>query len=261
VIRLAIISVLLVATLAAAEPTAPRFRVLVFSKTAGYRHGSIPDGIAAVRALGAAHGFAVDATEDAARFDDASLRAYAAVVFLSTTGDVLDDAQQGAFERFIRAGGGYVGIHAASDTEYDWPWYGRLVGAYFKRHPPVQPAAVRVTDRDHPSTRHLPARWERRDEWYDYRDSPRDRVRVLASLDETTYDGGGMGDDHPIAWCHAFEGGRAWYTGGGHTAESFAEPLFMTHVLGGIEWAAGAADEAAPDARHAAPRSRPEPGP
>ncbi|WP_019811035.1 ThuA domain-containing protein, partial [Saccharomonospora halophila] len=218
--------------------------VLVFSKTAGYRHGSIPTGIAAIEDLGAEHGFAVDTTEDAAAFTDDNLDNYDAVVWLSTTGDVLDDDQQAAFERYVADGGGYAGVHAASDTEYDWPWYGDLVGAYFDSHPQIQEATTVVEDRDHPSTADLPEQWTRTDEWYNYRENPRQDVRVLASLDESSYDpgAGAMGDDHPIAWCHENQGGRAWYTGGGHTEASYDEPAFLGHLAGGIRYAAGLAD-------------------
>ena len=221
-----------------APPTRPAaYRVLVFSKTQKFRHDSIPAGIAAIRKLGDVNGFAADATEDAAAFADANLKRYAAVVFLNTTGDVLDDAQQAAFERYIKNGGGYVGVHAASDTEYGWPWYGKLVGAYFARHPAIQPATIIRETADHPATAVLPEKWDRTDEWYTFKSNPRAGVTVLLSLDESTYDGGGMGD-HPIAWCHEFDGGRAFYTGLGHTKESYAEPLFLQHLLGGIEWAA-----------------------
>jgi cytochrome c len=214
-------------------------RILAFTKTTQYRHDSIPEAVAALQALGAEHGFGVDRAEDAAAFTDQLLTPYRAVVFLLTTGEVLDAEQQAAFERYIRAGGGYVGIHSACDTEYDWPWYGRLVGAYFSRHPEIQTATVWVEDRTHRSTAGLPERWERTDEWYDFRANPRGQVNVLARLDEATYTGGGMGDDHPIAWWHDFEGGRAWYTAGGHTAESYREPLFLQHLLGGIQYAVG----------------------
>ncbi|PXY27303.1 glycosyl hydrolase [Prauserella muralis] len=214
--------------------------VLVFSKTAGYRHGSIPTGIAAIHELGAAHNFTVEATEDAAAFTDDNLSRFDAVIWLSTTGDVLNDAQQAAFERYVGGGGGYVGVHAASDTEYDWPWYGDLVGAYFDSHPHIQEATVHVEDGQHPSTAHLPDQWTRTDEWYNFRDNPRQDVHVLASLDEGSYDvGAGAMGDHPIAWCHENSGGRAWYTGGGHTAESYAEPEFRQHLAGGILYAAG----------------------
>ncbi|MGH7598169.1 MAG: ThuA domain-containing protein [bacterium] len=215
------------------------FNILVFSKTAAFRHTSIPNGIAALQKLGNENGFAVEATEDAALFTDAILARYQAVIFLSTTGDVLNDAQQTAFERYIRAGGGYVGIHAAADTEYGWPWYGNLVGAYFQSHPAIQPATIIVADRSHPSTEPLPQRWPRTDEWYNFKINPRGNVHVLATLDERTYSGGADGYDHPIAWCHEYDGGRAWYTALGHTEASFTEPLFLQHVLGGILFAAG----------------------
>jgi type 1 glutamine amidotransferase len=222
---------------------APTFRVLVFSRTAGYRHDSITDGIAAIQELGAAHGFQVTATENPAYFHPDSLAQFAVVVFLNTSGDVLDTLQQEAFQAYIEGGGGYVGVHAASDTEYEWPWYGQLVGAYFESHPHIQEAVVRIVDRTHPSTQHLPEAWVRTDEWYNFHANPRlHNVHVLAVLDETSYEGGKMGEDHPIAWHHTIGQGRAWYTAMGHTPESYAEPLFRQHLLGGILWAARRAD-------------------
>lgn len=221
------------------EPETRPFRVLVFTKTAGFRHGSINAGVTAVRELGEDHGFEVTHTEDAGVFTDRSLAAFAVIVFLNTTGDVLDAEQEGAMERFIRSGKGFVGIHSATDTEYDWAWYTGLVGAQFRSHPPVQPAEIDVIDRDHPSTSQLPERWPRVDEWYDFRARPDASVRVLMNLDESTYNGGQMGDPHPIAWCHHYDGGRAIYTAGGHTNESFAEPDFRLHLAGAVRWAAG----------------------
>ena len=214
--------------------------VLVFTRTAGYRHDSIPAGIDAVRALGAVGGFSVTATEDAAAFTPANLARYQAVVFLSTTGDVLDGAQQAALQAYVDGGGGFVGIHAAADTEYDWPYYGQLVGAWFDSHPAVQQATVVTEDRNHPATAHLGASWSHVDEWYNYRSSPRASVRVLQRLDEGSYDGGDMGD-HPITWCHAQGAGRAFYTGLGHTMEAYAEPEFRSLLLGAIRYATGAA--------------------
>jgi type 1 glutamine amidotransferase len=224
------------------EPQSPGpDRVLVFSRTLGFRHDSIEPGIAAIRSLGAANGFEVDATEDAGQFTTANLSRYKAVVFLSTTGDVLNAEQQAAFMAYIRSGGGFVGIHAAADTEHGWPWYGDLLGAYFASHPAPAPARIRVENRDHPSTRTLPDPWNRFDEWYDFQLNPRGRgVTVLLTLDETSYPGGQMGNDHPIAWYHEYDGGRAWYTAGGHTDASFSEPAFLEHLLGGIRYAAGA---------------------
>ena len=218
---------------------APLTKVLVFSKTAGFRHDAIPAGIAAIQKLGTENGFSVTATEDAAQFNTANLAQYQAVVWLSTTGDVLDAGQQAAFQSYIAAGGGYVGVHAAADTEYDWPWYGGLVGAYFNAHPAIQQATVRVEDATNPATAHLPAAWVRTDEWYNYRANPRANVRVLLTLDEGTYSGGSMGD-HPITWCQSYGGGRAFYTGLGHTQESYTDPNFTQLLLGGLRIAAGA---------------------
>ncbi len=220
--------------------SAPRAaRVLVLSKAAGFRHASIPAGVRAIRQLGERHGFAVDATEDAGRISGDGLDPYRAVVFLSTTGDFLAAAEQTALRRFVDRGGGWVGIHAAADAERGWPWYEQLVGARFARHPAVQPATIHVTDRHHPATAPLPAVWHRTDEWYEFERNPRPRVHVLATLDEATYQGGGMGADHPIAWCHTVGAGRAFYTALGHTTESFSEPRFLDHLLGAIRWAAG----------------------
>jgi len=225
---------------AGATPPSPAFSVLVFSKTEGFRHDSIPAGVAAIRQLGLQRGFSVDATEDSSAFEDDGLMKYKAVVFLSTTGDVLSDAQQAAFERYIRRGGGFVGIHSATDTEYEWPFYGGLVGAYFAGHPDIQTATVQVENSGNASTASLPRQWVRRDEWYNFQKNPRGSVDVLATLDERTYSGGTMGGDHPIMWSHNYEGGRAWYTAGGHTTESYSETLFVDHLGKGILWAAGA---------------------
>jgi cytochrome c len=229
-----------------AETDDARFRALVFSKTTGFRHDSIPQGIEAITTLGAEHRFAVDSTEDAARFSYEILARYKVVVFLNTTGDVLDASEKAAFERYIRSGGGFVGIHSASDTEYQWPWYGRLVGGYFASHPEIQRATIRIANPNHPSTKSLPASWERTDEWYNFGSNPQGMVQVLATLDEATYSGGTMGADHPIAWCQTVGGGRSWYTAMGHTADSFREPLFQLHLLGGIESAAGVAGDCGP---------------
>jgi glucose/arabinose dehydrogenase/type 1 glutamine amidotransferase len=228
---------------AAVAQSGEQAKVLVFSKTAAFRHGSIPTGRTAIQQLGQENGFLVDTTEDASQFTDANLAAYDAVVWLSTTGDVLDDEQQAAFERYVQGGGGYVGIHSASDTEYAWPWYGDLVGAYFRNHPANQTADLVVADRAHPSSAPLPTVWNRFDEWYNFQTNPRGNVHVLLTIDERSYNAGSgaMGTDHPMAWCHAYDGGRAWYTALGHTNQSYAEPLFRQHLLGGIEWAAGMA--------------------
>ena len=218
------------------------FKALVFSRTASFRHDSIGSGVTAIKQLGTDNGFTVTATEDPSVFTDSNLAQYQVVVFLSTTGDVLNSSQQSAFERYIKAGGGYAGVHSATDTEYDWSWYGSLVGAYFNNHPNGTPTAtVKVTDPAHPSTAGLPQTWSRTDEWYNFRSDPSARVHVLAELDESTYSPGtgAMGYSHPIAWCQNYDGGRSWYTGLGHTAESFSDSRFLGHLLGGLQTAAG----------------------
>jgi type 1 glutamine amidotransferase len=236
----------------------PRFRALIFAKTAAFRHTEcIPSATVAIAQLGVRHNFEVDATENAAAFTDENLDNYDVVIWLCTTGDVLNDAQQAAFERYIRGGGGYAGIHSASDTEYDWAWYGGLVGAYFRDHPGVagvneqyQTATIRVEDRNTAATEDLPRRWVREEEYYNFRTNPRSSVHVLASVDESTYDPRGysvpggsppMGD-HPISWCQRYKGGRSFYTALGHRGIYWSEPLLLSHVLGGIEMAAGVAD-------------------
>ncbi|MEJ2003908.1 MAG: ThuA domain-containing protein [Cyclobacteriaceae bacterium] len=220
-----------------AEPT----RVLVFSKTAGFRHESIGAGIEAMKKLGQKHGFEVDTTEDSEQFNEENLRNYKVVVFLNTTGDVLNKQQQNDFERFIQAGGGFVGVHSATDTEYDWPWYGGLVGAYFVSHPNnpnVRTATFNVVDDEHIATDSLPSEWERTDEFYNFKDI-HDDLNVLVTIDESTYEGGINGDFHPMSWYHEYDGGRAFYTAMGHTDESYSEALFLKHLWGGLQYALG----------------------
>ena len=212
-------------------------RVLLFSETKDFRHSSTETAIAALEELAASAGMQTDLAPDSdGLFTDTNLANYDAVVWVLTSGDVLNDDEQAAFERYIREGGGYAGIHAASFTEFEWPWYGRLVGAYFDSHPAIQSATQDVEDRSHSSTSHLGARWTRTDEWYNYRTNPRSMVNVLLTLDESSYTGGNMSDDHPSAWFHDFDGGRSWYTGGGHTEASYLEPDFREHLLGGLRY-------------------------
>lgn len=235
----------LVCLTSCATRPAPRagIAVLVFSKTLLYRHASITNGIAAIQKLGAENQFRVDATEDASGFTRENLARYQVIIFLSTSGDILDEARQTAFREFLEQGGGFVGIHAAVAgevaTEGGWPWYGATLCAQFTNHSAIVQAAIHVEDRRNPSTAGLPQRWVRTDEWYNFIESPRSQVRVLASLDETSYPGGTMGGDHPIAWCRQIGRGRMWYTALGHTEASFTEPLFLRHLLGGIQLAAG----------------------
>ena len=224
-------------------------KVLIFSKTAGYYHESIPSGIAAIQKLGAENGFEVDTTKNAENINEENLAQYAAVIFLSTTADVLNHYQEADFERYIQSGGGFVGIHAAADTEYNWGWYGRLVGGYFADHPGindphpnVQPGKVTKTGEKHPSVDFLPNTWERTDEWYSYK-NVNPNTKKLLMLDESSYQGGLDMGEHPIAWYHDYDGGRAWYTGGGHTHESYTEDDFLKHLLAGIQYAIGENEE------------------
>ena len=225
------------ATTAAAQ-SCGGVRVLVFSKTKGFRHDAqIKAGTALIRALGKANRFAVDATEDSRKFTLANLRQYAAVVFLNTSGDVLDQAQQTAFESFLVRGGGLVGVHSAADTEYGWPFYGAALGAWFHSHPAIQSADVKVADRTHASTKHLSAKFSHKDEWYNFRTNPakNPKIRVLLTIDEKTYRGGNMGAVHPISWYQNSIGtGRSWYTGLGHATATYSATFFQKHLLGGI---------------------------
>jgi len=210
--------------------------VLIFSKTNGYRHESIPAGIAAIKKLGEENKFSVDATEDSLAFTDENLAKYKAVIFLNPTQNVLGEEQQKALENYIHKGGGFVGVHAATDCEYNWPWYVKMVGASFLSHPAQQMAKIVVKDKNNPATKHLPTIWERKDEWYNFKNINPD-VHVLLTIDETSYTGGKNGDTHPMAWYHAYDGGRAFYTALGHTVESYSDPVFLQHLLGGIQYA------------------------
>jgi type 1 glutamine amidotransferase len=214
-------------------------KILVFSKTAGFRHtSSIVAGKKYILELGVKNKFGVDTTEKADAFTPENLKQYSAVVFLCTTGNVLNDEQQKAFEEYIRSGGGFMGIHSASDTEYDWPWYGELCGAYFKNHPRIQEAVFNVVDQNHPATAHLPSVWKRTDELYNFKWYGTD-LKVLITIDESSYNGGGNGEFHPMAWYHEFDGGRGFYTALGHDNKSWEDPVFVQHILGGIQYAMG----------------------
>jgi type 1 glutamine amidotransferase len=211
-------------------------RVLVFSKTSGFHHSSIPDGIAAIQKIGKEQGFAVDTTTDSTLFRKDLLKKYAAVIFLSTTGNVLGPDQQKVFEHYIEKGGGFVGVHAATDTEYDWAWYGKMVGGYFLSHPKPQEAKLKIIDHSHPATKDLPDTWTKFDEWYNFKNLNKD-VHVLMTIDETSYEGGKNGNYHPMSWWQNVGDGRMFYTALGHTEQSYTDPLFLKHLTGGILFA------------------------
>jgi uncharacterized protein len=213
-------------------------RVLIFSKTNGYHHASISAGIVAIKKLGEQNGFLVDATDDSTRFRKKILKKYAALIFLSPTGKVFGPEEEKALQGYIHQGGGFVGIHAATDCEYNWQWYGDLVGGYFKSHPKQQLAKLMVVNKDHPSTSSLPDSWEHFDEWYNFKYLSPD-ITVLIKIDEKSYTGGENGDNHPMAWYHSYQGGRSFYTELGHTDECFTDSIYLRHLLGGIQYAIG----------------------
>jgi type 1 glutamine amidotransferase len=220
----------------AALPAKP-LRILVYSRTVTFRHDTIESGRDAIAEIARRHDGTLESTEDPLQLA-AALARVDVVVFLMTTGDVLEDAQQTQLEAFVRNGGGFVGVHSAADTEYDWPFYETLNGAWFADHPAIQPATLVRESADHPAVSFLPATWQRTDEWYNFRTNPRGKVQVLLRLDETSYSGGTMGGDHPIVWAHTIDRGRALYTALGHTQESWREPLFLQHIEAALLWAA-----------------------
>ena len=217
-------------------------RILVYTNTNGYRHKSIEKGVTTLRELAAKQGFSIMHTEDSLLFNPESLSEYQLVIFLSTTGDVLSAEQEKAFQSYMREGGNFMGIHAATDTEYDWSWYGDLVGAYFESHPDQQEARLEVINPEHPSTEHLPESWKHFDEWYNFKEI-REGLNVLIKLDETSYEGGNNGDFHPIAWYREFEGGRMFYTGLGHTEAAYEDEKFRKHLLGGMLYCLGKSEK------------------
>lgn len=222
------------------DKSSTKDKVLIFSKTLGYRHASIKEGIEAIKLMGQKNGFDVDTTESAEKFTDENLKNYKALIFLSPTGsNLFNDEQKETLKNYIRHGGGFVGIHAATDCNYEWEWYGKMVGAFFTSHPAIQKANMIVISKNHPATRKLPDTWQHTDEWYNFKDINKD-IKVLVRVDENSYQGGKNGNFHPVTWYHNFEGGRVFYTAVGHTAEDYtSDKLFLNQLLGGIQYALG----------------------
>ncbi|MDQ8756946.1 ThuA domain-containing protein [Sphingosinicella sp. LHD-64] len=243
---------LLLVTCAASAPAQEPIRALLFSHSTGWRHDSIEPGIAAIRAMAAREGIALTASEDPAVFAGEGLAGYDALILLNTTTDGrrpetewFTGARRDALQAFVRRGGGVVAIHGAADSHHHWPWYRRMIGGRFQRHPPGTPeAALTRRDAAHPAATAFPPEFRRTDEWY-YFDDLDPTIRPLV-----TFDPGSIGEadanPNPVAWAHEFEGGRVFYTAMGHTAGSYAEPAFLAHLLGGLRWAADAAPEARP---------------
>lgn len=211
-------------------------KVLIFSKTNGYRHESILAGISAIKKLGMENHFLVDATEDSLDINTKNLKQYQAIIFLSTSGKVLGEKQKVALQNFIKKRKGFVGIHAATNCEPDWPWFVNMIGGRFDSHPAPQAAKLMVVNKEHPATKNLPPIWERKDEWYNF-NYLNPNTNVLIKIDESSYTGGKHNNNHPLAWYHNYEGSKVFYTALGHANESYNEPLFLQHLLGGIQYA------------------------
>jgi type 1 glutamine amidotransferase len=223
------------------EQGGKQLNVLIFSKTRGYRHECIEPGSMALESYFKLHGITSMHSEDSSVFTSSKLNPFDVIIFFQTTGNFLDSNQQIAFQKFIRSGKGFVGIHSASDSEYDWPWFVNLLGARFANHPDIQTGTLMKTDTSHITCKHLPDRWTRTDEWYNFKQAP-SNVQVLLTADESTYQGGTMGANHPMSWCHVYDGGRAFYTALGHTVESYRDTMFLEHVMQGVKWASGRFD-------------------
>lgn len=224
-----------------------QFKALLFTKTEGFYHESINEGVVALKKMAERNFFTVDVHEDPSKFNDKNLEQYQVVIFLNTTGNILNEEQQKAMEKFVQAGKGFVGVHSAADTEYEWEWYTKLVGRMFKIHPVIQTATLKLNDAKFPGMERVPATWQWTDEWYEYGEDKISGLKTLLTVDEKTFDpnvkwgekvGKGMGDFHPIAWYHDYDGGRSFYTGLGHVPLVFSDPVFLEHLYGGIYWAA-----------------------
>lgn len=212
--------------------------ILVFTKANGFKHAAIQKGAETVKEMEKIYPFKVTVSDDSLMFSEQSLKQFDVALFMNTTGNILGNEEKLAFQNFIRNGGGFVGVHAASDTEHDWDWFDQLVGTHFSDHPRIQKAKLNVLKNDTPSTKHLPKVWEMTDEWYNWKHDLDPSIEVLITIDETTYEGGKHGDNHPISWRHEFEGGKVWFTALGHVLENFDDENFIKHLAGGIKWAA-----------------------
>jgi type 1 glutamine amidotransferase len=224
-----------------------QFRALLVTATKGWRHESLHYGVDAIKKLGERHYFEVVIQQDPASINDKYLADFQVVIFLNTTGDIFDSAQQRSFERFIRSGKGYVGIHSASDTEYDWEWYTKLVGRTFRIHPEIQTAKLRVLNDSFPGMRSFVDYQLWTDEWYEFGPEKTVGLNYLLAVDEGTYSpevqwgntvGKGMGAFHPLSWYHKYDNGRSFYTSLGHLPLIYTNEIFLDHIYGGIYWAA-----------------------
>jgi type 1 glutamine amidotransferase len=225
-----------------------QFKILLVTTTRGWHHESVHAGVLAIQELGRHNNFDVVLWEDPGGFTDEYLKPFQAVLFLNTTGDIFDATQQKVMENFIQSGKGFIGIHSAADTEYDWPWYNKLVGRMFHIHPAVQTAKMKILDPKFPGLQGFENDKLWTEEWYEYGPEKTTGLKYVLGVDESTYSpqanwgargkGTGMGKVHPLSWYHNFDGGRAFYTGLGHLPTNFSEPAFLNHLYAGIFWAA-----------------------
>jgi hypothetical protein len=227
---------------APAEAAKGGARVLLFSHSTGYRHASIEPGVAAIKALGPREKIEIVHSEDPAVFTAQGLAGFDAIIFLSTSTDPkkpesewFEGSRRDALQGFVRGGGGIVGIHAASDSHYHWPWYGKMIGGHFASHPPGTPkGTLRVVDPKHRATRGMDATMSRTDEWYYFNDYDVE-ADLLVTLDPASI-GEKDVNPNPVSWAKQFEGGRVFYTAMGHTAETYSDPNFLKHLTGGLRW-------------------------
>ena len=226
-----------------------QFKALLVTTTKGWHHESLHSGVLAIQQLGVKNSFEVVLFEDPESFTDKILEQYKVVIFLNTTGDIFDSLQQKVLERFIQSGKGFVGIHSASDTEYGWDWYTKLIGRMFEIHPVIQTARVNVVDPNFPGLQGFTGNKIWTDEWYEFGPEKVSDLKYLLTVDESTYNpksdwakknknGNGMGNFHPLAWYHNYDGGRSFYTALGHLPSAYSDPIFLNHLFAGIYWAA-----------------------
>ncbi|HLO69333.1 MAG TPA: ThuA domain-containing protein [Flavipsychrobacter sp.] len=211
--------------------------VLILTKTNGFRHTSIEAGTAMFLNNATAWNISPVVVTGTNAFVGNSLDAYDVIVLLNTTGDIFNAEEQSVLQQFVRRGGGILAIHAATDAEYDWPWYGQMLGAWFDNHPAIQLATCKVPVSSHPAVANLPQLWQRTDEWYNFKQLQPDN-HTLITVDESSYTGGTHGASHPMSWYRYFDGGRVFYTAMGHTEEAYSEPLFKEHIKGALQWLA-----------------------
>jgi uncharacterized protein len=241
------ISILFIAMIFSHSLFANQFQVLVYTSPDRWHNPTIPVAMIEFQEMAKRHGFGLTWTQQPESFTDENLKRFQVIVFLHSTESALSAAQAESFRNYIRNGGGFAGIHGASIAADRPEWYKKLIGRVFTEHPEVQTAIMKVVDRNHPSTMHLPERWMWTDEWYAFSEPFVDKLNYLLTVDENTYDtdrtwgddrSSAMGEFHPIAWYHEYDGGRSFFTSLGHMPELFKDPWFLNHIYGGIFWAA-----------------------